>query len=149
MEKRLSWEAKRFSASQEIPHILWQYFGSANPDLKVRCPSAKCWVGTMKFTAVEERIREKIDNDALEKCVCMKWNDNYFGMKGKERTWSFPVTLTVGGRLCPRHFHWDNQEIRTQFSGSNTFNNCLKGLKLCGSGDIKFNLTSFSTVQCN
>jgi len=40
----------------------------------------------MKFTAVEERIREKIDNDALEKCVCMKWNDNYFGMKEKERT---------------------------------------------------------------
>jgi len=104
MEKRLSWEAKRFSASQEIPHILWQYFGSANPDLKARCPSAKCWVGTMKFTAVEERIREKIDNDALEKCVCMKWNDNYFGMKEKERTWAFLLPLQSGAGCAPDIF---------------------------------------------
>jgi hypothetical protein len=29
-----------------------------------------------------------------------------------------------------------------------TFNNCLKRLKICGSGDRKFSLTSSSTVQC-
>jgi hypothetical protein len=35
-------------------------------------PSAKCWDNTMKFTAVEERISEKLDSDALEKYVDMK-----------------------------------------------------------------------------
>ena len=33
MEQSPSWEANRFSASHEIPHILW--------NLEVRCPSAR------------------------------------------------------------------------------------------------------------
>jgi hypothetical protein len=42
---------------------------------------------------VELRIREKSDSDALEKYVDMKWNDSYFGIKGKQRNGTFLLLL--------------------------------------------------------
>jgi len=52
-------------------------------------PSTKCWDNTMKFTAVEERIRKKFENDALKK-ICRYEVELLFGNKRETEKFELP-----------------------------------------------------------